>query len=392
MNSIYLDHSATTPLDGEVLKKMMPYFSEIFANASSMHSQGQKAAEAIEEARLQVAGLINASPSEIIFTSGGTESDNLAIRGLFLRLCPEKNEIITSAIEHHAVLHTVQDLEKHYGAKAIYLPVDGKGRVNPADVEKTITGKTSLVSVMMANNEIGTIEPIEEIARICKLRGVAFHTDAVQAIGKIPVDVKALGVDLLSMSAHKFYGPKGVGALYIKKGVRLNPVMTGGSHERSLRSGTYNTPGIVGMGWAAKLAKDKLPWHMEYTAMLRDDLQKRIFDEIPDVFINGDEKNRLPQILNISIKFAEGESMLMFLDMDGNIQASSGSACTSKSLAASHVLNAMCIPHEFINGSIRFSFGKDNTMDHVDKVMAIFPQIVKKLREMSAIGPDKPAR
>ncbi len=389
---VYLDYAATTPVNKEVLESMLPFYQADFGNPSSIHSWGRKAKSAIEVSRREVAEYLGAENSEITFTSGATESINLAIFGLITNFQKSKPHIISTLFEHHAVLHTVQDLEKHYGAKAIYLPVDGKGRVNPADVEKAITGKTSLVSIMMANNEIGTIEPIEEITRICKLRGVAFHTDAVQAIGKIPVDVKALGVDLLSMSAHKFYGPKGVGALYIKKGVRLNPVMTGGSHERSLRSGTYNTPGIVGMGWAAKLAKDKLPWHMEYTAMLRDDLQKRIFDEIPDVFINGDEKNRLPQILNISIKFAEGESMLMFLDMDGNIQASSGSACTSKSLAASHVLNAMCIPHEFINGSIRFSFGKDNTMDHVDKVMAIFPQIVKKLREMSAIGPDKPAR
>ena len=389
MNSIYLDHSATTPVDPDVLNRMMPYFSEIFGNASSNHSQGQKAAEAVEEARTRVAELINAQPSEIIFTSGGTEADNMAIRGVFFKLQPQKNHIITSAIEHHAVLHTAQDLEKNFGALATYLPVDKNGRVNPEDVAKAITEKTALVTIMMANNEVGTIQPIEEIGKICHEKGVYFHTDAVQAIGKIPVDVKALGVDLLSISAHKFYGPKGVGVIYIKRGTKLLPTTTGGSHERGIRPGTYNTPGIVGMGWAAKLAKDRLSWHMEHTGKLRDELQKRIIEQIPEVLINGDQANRLPQILNVSIKYCEGESMLLFLDMDGNIQASSGSACTSKSLAASHVLLAMCLPHDIINGSIRFSFGKDNVADHVEKVMEILPGIVKKLRAMSAIGPDK---
>jgi len=389
MNSIYLDHSATTPVDSEVLAKMMPYFSEIFGNASSNHSQGQKSTEAVEEARNYVAELINASPAEIYFTSGGTEADNMAVRGVFLKLCDEKNHIITSAIEHHAVLHTYGDLEKHFGAQVTYIPVDKNGRVNPDDVANAITDKTALVSVMMANNEVGTIQPIEEIGRICHEKGVYFHTDAVQAVGKIPVDVKTQGVDLLSISAHKLYGPKGTGAIYIKRGTKFQPITTGGSHERGIRPGTYNTSGIVGLGWAAKLAKDRLSWHMEHTGKLRDELQRRITELIPEVLINGDQDHRLPQILNVSIKYCEGESMLLFLDMDGNIQASSGSACTSKSLAASHVLLAMCLSHEIINGSIRFSFGKDNTQEHVDKVIEILPDIVKRLRAMSAIGPDK---
>lgn len=389
MKTIYLDHSATTPVDSEVLEKMLPFFSLDFGNASSLHSLGQRANEAIEEARSRVAQLIGASPNEIIFTSGGTESDNLAIRGAFLKLCPEKNHIITSTIEHHAVLHTIEDLVKHSGAEATYVGVDDKGRVNPKDIEEAITPKTALVSIMMANNEIGTIEPIKEIAAICKAKGVLLHTDAVQAIGKIPVDVKDLGVNLLTISAHKFYGPKGVGALYIHKGVRISPVQTGGAHERNIRSGTYNTPGIVGMGWASKLAMENLEVNYMHTKSLRDSLQERLLAQIPDIIVNGDQTNRVPHILNISVKYVEGEGMLMFLDMDGNIQASSGSACTSKSLAASHVLKAMCIPHELINGSIRFSFGKDNTLEHVNKVMEIFPSIVSRLRAMSTLGSDK---
>ncbi len=389
MGPIYLDNAATTPVDPLVLEMMLPYFTELYGNASSLHTMGQKAEAAIELARKQVAELLNANTNEIIFTSGGTESDNLAIRGVFMKLCPDKNKIITSAIEHHAVLHTVQDLEKHEGAQGVYLPVDKTGQVNPAEIEKAIDDKTALVSVMMANNEIGTIQPIKEIAAICRAKGVLFHTDAVQAVGKIPVDVKDLGVDLLTVSAHKFYGPKGVGALYIRKGVRLATIMTGGSHERNIRSGTYNTPGIVGLGQAAKLAKECLFDNYTHTKALRDDLEQRIFENIPEVFVNGHPTDRLPHILNVSIKYAEGESMLMFLDMDGDIQASSGSACTSKSLAASHVLKAMCVPHEFINGSIRFSFGKQNTFEHVDRVIEILPSIVRKLRDMSAIGPDK---
>lgn len=389
MKTIYLDHSATTPVDPEVLEKMIPFFSLDFGNASSLHSLGQKANEAIEEARAYVAQLISATPNEIIFTSGGTESDNLAIRGSFLRLCPEKKHLITSTIEHHAVLHTIEDLVKHNGAEATFVGVDEKGRINLKDIESAITSKTALVSIMMANNEIGTIEPIKEVAAICKAKGVLLHTDAVQAVGKIPVDVKDLGVDLLTISAHKFYGPKGVGALYIRKGVRVSPVQTGGAHERNIRSGTYNTPGIVGMGWASKLAMDNLEDNYMHTKSLRDSLQERLLAQISDIIVNGDQSNRVPHILNISVKYVEGEGMLMFLDMDGNIQASSGSACTSKSLAASHVLKAMCIPHELINGSIRFSFGKDNSMEHVDKVMEIFPSIVSRLRAMSALGPDK---
>ncbi len=389
MKSVYLDHSATTPVDPEVLEAMIPYFTEEFGNASSQHSVGQKAFEAVENARKQIAGLINADPAEIYFTSGGTEADNMALRGAYYRLTPDKNHIITTQIEHHAVLHTVQDLVKNYGATATYLPVDKDGTVNPADLEQAITDKTAIVSIMMANNEVGTIQPIAELAKICKEKGVYFHTDAVQAVGKIPVDVKALGVDLLSISAHKFYGPKGIGVIFIRKGVKIRPVMVGGGQEKSLRPGTYNTPGIVGMGKAAQLAGERLVWHMEHTGKLRDELQKRIAENISDIKINCSCGNRLPQILNVSIRYCEGEAMLMLLDMDGNIQASSGSACTSQSLAASHVLLAMCVPHDIINGSIRFSFGKDNTMKDVDKVMEVLPAVVARLRAMSAIGPDK---
>jgi cysteine desulfurase len=392
MKTVYLDHSATTPVDPEVLQAMLPYFTENFGNASSQHSVGQEAYEVVENARKQVAQLINADPNEIFFTSGGTEADNMAIRGAYFRLAPEKNHIITAQIEHHAVLHTVQDLVKNYGATATYLPVDENGIVNPADLEKVISDKTSIVTIMMANNEVGAIQPVEEIARICRSKNVYFHTDAVQAIGKIPVDVKATGIDLLSISSHKFYGPKGIGAIYVRKGVKIRPMTVGGGQEKSIRPGTYNTPGIVGMGMAAQLAMERLAWHMDHTGKLRDELQKRIVETIPDVKINCCCSDRLPQILNVSIRYCEGEAMLMLLDMDGNIQASSGSACTSQSLAASHVLLAMCVPHDIINGSIRFSFGKDNTMADVDRVMDTLPKVVEKLRAMSAIGPDKEIR
>lgn len=389
MKTVYLDHSATTPVDPEVLKEMLPFFTENFGNASSQHSVGQVAFEAVEKARKQVAELINAEPGEIFFTSGGTEADNMAIRGAYLRLAPDKNHIITTQIEHHAVLHTVQDLVKNYGASATYLPVDENGIVKLDELKKAITDTTAIVSIMMANNEVGAIQPVSEIAKICNAKNVYFHSDAVQAIGKIPVDVKTIGMDMLSISAHKFYGPKGVGAIFIKKGSKIRPTSVGGGQEKSIRPGTYNTPGIVGMGKAAALAKEKLEWHMEHTGKLRNELQKRITDTIPDIKINCCCNVRLPQILNVSIRYCEGEAMLMLLDMDGNIQASSGSACTSQSLAASHVLLAMCVPHDIINGSIRFSFGKDNTMADVDKVMEVLPKVVDKLRAMSAIGPDK---
>lgn len=389
MRTVYLDHSATTPVDPEVLSEMTHFFSDCFGNASSQHSVGQEAFEAIEKARKNVAELINADPNEVYFTSGGTEADNMAIRGAYHRLSPDKNHIITTQIEHHAVLHTVQDLVKNYGATATYLPVDENGIVKLDGLEKAITEKTAIVSIMMANNEVGAIQPVDEIAKICNARNVYFHSDGVQAVGKMPLDVKAIGIDMLSMSAHKFYGPKGVGALYIRKGVKIRPISVGGGQEKSIRPGTYNTPGIVGMGMAAKLAKEKLAWHIEHTGKLRDELQKRITETIPDIKVNCCCSTRLPQILNVSIRYCEGEAMLMLLDMDGNIQASSGSACTSQSLAASHVLLAMCVPHDIINGSVRFSFGKDNTMADVDKVMEVLPKVVEKLRAMSAIGPDK---
>ncbi|HOO97338.1 MAG TPA: cysteine desulfurase family protein [Caldisericia bacterium] len=390
MDSIYLDHSATTPVDQRVVEKMLPYYSTHYGNASSIHSLGQKAKDDIEIARAHMAALINASPDEIIFTSGGTESDNLAIRGAFLKLSPNgKNHIITTKIEHHAILHTVEDLVKNYGATATYLDVDSDGLINLEQLKSAITDKTCIVSVMAANNELGTIQPMEEIGKICKEKGVWFHTDAVQAAGKMEFDVEKFSISMASFSAHKFYGPKGVGALYIKKGINIKPIYTGGGHEKGIRPGTYNTPGIVGMGEAARLAKENFDDSYKHTKELRDYLEKRISEEIKYVGFNGSRTNRLPQVASISFRYVEGESILMFLDMEGNIQASSGSACTAGDLHASHVLLAISLPHEICNSTLRFSFGKDNTKEQVDKVMEILPGIIERLRKMSPIAPKE---
>jgi cysteine desulfurase len=389
MDTIYLDHNATTPTDPKVIKKMLPYFDEEFGNPSSIHAKGQTAKDAIENARKEMAKLIGADPSEIIFTSGGTEADNIAIRGVFSKLAPKKNHIIITTIEHPAVLQTAEYLEKHHGAKVTYLDVDSTGRINTKELESSITEKTALVSIMAANNEVGTIQPMEEIGKICKEKGVLLHTDAVQAVGKIPFDVNKYNISFAAFSAHKFYGPKGVGALYVRKGVRLESQTTGGGQERKIRPGTLNTPGIVGMGEASRLARENLAAHTKHITELRDYFKKRITEEISDVIFHGDPEHQLPQVASIGFSYIEGEGILMFLDMDGNIQASSGSACTSGELKASHVLLAMGISHEAANGTIRFSFGKDNTKEQVDKVMEVLPPIVSRLRKMSPLAPKE---
>jgi cysteine desulfurase len=384
---IYLDHNATTPVHPSVLEAMMPYFTEKFGNPSSIYQYGQEARREVEDAREKVAGLIGAGPDEIFFTGGGTESDNLAIKGTAYEKSA-KNEkarhIITSAIEHHAVLNTCKYLEKK-GFSVTYLPVDKYGLVDPEEARKAIRpGETILISVMHANNETGTIEPVAEIGAIARENGAYFHTDAVQSVGKIPVKVKELNADFLSLSAHKLYGPKGVGALYIRKGVRIEPLLHGGPHEKNRRAGTENVPGIAGLGRAAELAKDTMAKESVRLAALRDRLYAGISGKIKDVYINGHTVKRLSNTLNLSFKYIEGESIILNLDMLG-MAVSSGSACTSGSLDPSHVLKAMGVDAALSQGSIRFSLGKDNTEEDIDRVAGALPEIVAKLRAMSPL-------
>jgi len=382
MKRIYMDHAATTPTDIEVVREMEPYFTQKYGNPNSVHSFGQEAREAVEEARKKVARLIGANPSEIIFTSGGTESDNYAIKGIAWANQKKGNHIITSQIEHHAVLHSCHFLEKH-GFKVTYLPVDKYGLIDPGDVKKAITGKTVLVTIMHANNEIGTIEPIRDIAKITKEAGVYFHTDSVQTVGHIPIEVNELGVDMLTMSGHKLYGPNGVGVLYLRKGIRIESLMDGGSQEKNRRAGTENVAGIVGIGKAAELAEKRLAQGEEDKIIkLRDKLIKEILNKVESVRLNGHPSNRLPGNVNFCFEFIEGESMLLNLDMEG-IAASSGSACTSGSLEPSHVLLAIGLPPEIAHGSLRLSLGKDNTEEEVDYLIDILPKIIKKLRALS---------
>ncbi len=389
MRKVYLDHAATTPLHPEVYSLMCRFMKDTFGNPSSIHSYGQEARKWVEEARQQVAGLINADPNEICFTSGGTEADNLAILGTAAARRKKGNHIITSSIEHHAVLDTCKYLEKN-GYEVTFLPVDGYGMVDPGDVKKAIRRDTILISIMHANNEIGTIEPIEEIGRIAREHEVVFHTDAVQTVGKIPVDVEALGVDLLTLSSHKIYGPKGVGALYKRKGVRLLPVMHGGGQERKLRSGTENTIGIVGFGKAAEIAARELEVEQERTKRLRDRLVKGVMEKIPEVRLNGHPEKRLPHNANFSFAYVEGESMLLSLDLKG-IAASSGSACSSRALQPSHVLTAIGLPYELIHGSLRMTLGRANSEEDVDYVLEVLPEIVTRLRSFSPLGQKFPA-
>lgn len=381
---VYLDHAATTYVDDEVLEEMMPYFKEVFGNASSQHSFGQAAMHAVDKAREQVASAIGAKPNEIYFTSGGTESDNWAIKGLAAARKVRGKHIITSVVEHHAVLHTVAQLEKE-GYEATYLPIKNNGEVDLAALKAAIRPDTVLISIMAANNEIGTIQPIKEIAEIAKANGIVFHTDAVQAIGSVKIDVKEMNIDMLSMSAHKFYGPKGIGALYIRNGVKIEKLITGGAQERSMRGGTYDTPLIVGMGKAIELAVTNMDKNVCYVKGLRDYFVKRVVDEIPDVIVNGDNKDkRLPNNANISFKYIEGESLLLTLDLAG-IAVSSGSACSSGSLDPSHVLLATGLDIGIAHGSLRFSFGKCNNREQVDYVMEKLIEAVEKLRLMSPL-------
>ncbi|MCX9075870.1 MAG: cysteine desulfurase NifS [Candidatus Methanoperedens sp.] len=379
---VYMDHSATTPVDPAVAEAMAPYFSEKFGNPSSLYTIGREARRAIEEARQKVADLIGAKKEEIIFTGSGTESDNLAIKGLAYKNRKKGDHIITSSIEHHAVLHTCKYLEAQ-GFRVTYLPVSNQGLVNPADVEKAITPKTILITIMHANNEIGTIQPIEGIGKIAGEKNIPFHTDAVQTAGKIQINVETLGVNLLSLSAHKIYGPKGVGALYLKKGTVVEPLLHGGGHERNIRSGTENVPGIVGFGKAAELAKERLPEEMRLSA-LRDSLIKGIL-EIKDSYLNGHPEERLPNNVNVRFSYIEGESMVLNLDMKG-VAASTGSACSSTSLEPSHVLLAIGLKPEDAHGSLRLTLGRGNTKEDVDYVVSVLPDIVNKLRMISPLA------
>ena len=384
MKRIYLDHAATTPVDPRVVEAMLPYFTESFGNPSSIHSFGRESRKAIEDARASVAKEIGASePSEIIFTGSGSESDNMAIKGVALSYRDKGDHIITSGIEHHAVFDSFHFLEKQ-GFKVTYLPVNTEGLVNPGDVEKSLTDRTILVSIMHANNEVGTIQPIAEISKILRERKILFHTDAVQTVGTIPVNVKDLGVDLLSLAAHKFYGPKGVGVLYARKGIKLTPVIHGGAQERNRRAGTENIAGIVGLAKALQLANESLGSQQPRITELRDYLIDQVLPKFDHVRLNGHRTLRLPGNVNFSFEYIEGESLLLNLDLKG-IAASSGSACTSGSLEPSHVLLGMGICHEIAHGSLRLSLGKSTTKADIDYLLSVLPEIVDKLRAMSPL-------
>ncbi len=383
MKRIYLDYAATTPTHPEVLKAMLPYFTEAFGNPSSIYSYGQEAKGAIEAARTKIADLIGARDEEIIFTSGGTEADNFALEGVAFANKSKGNHIITSSIEHHAVIETCKFLEKR-DFLVTYLPVDEYGLVDPNHVKKAITGKTILISVIHASNEMGTIEPIAEIGKIAKEAGAYFHTDAVQTVGHIPVDVNKLGVDLLSMSAHKIYGPKGVGALYVRKGTRLVPFMHGGEQERKRRASTENVPGIVGFGKAVELARQEMDEEVERVTHLRDQLIKGLLERIDHIHLNGHPIMRLPNNINMSFDYVEGESMVLNLDLDG-ICASTGSACSSSSLEPSYVLLAIGLLPEQAHGSLRFTLGKWNNEEDISRVLEVLPRIVAKFRAMSPL-------
>lgn len=384
MQKVYLDNAATTKVRDEVVEAMLPYFTEYFGNPSSLHLFAREAGKGLDTARAQVAKALNAKPEEIIFTGGGSESDNMALRGIPEAYKKKGKHVITSAVEHHAVLHTLEAMEKEGRVEVTYLPVDEYGMVTAEQVEKAIRPDTVLVSIMFANNEVGTIMPIEQIGETCKKHGVLFHTDAVQAVGHVPVDVEKMHIDLLSLSGHKFHGPKGVGALYVRKGVRIPALILGGAQERRKRAGTENVPGIVGMGKAIELATAELEDNAAKMKVLRDRLIFGIPARIPDVKLNGHPTERLPNNVNFSIRFIEGESILLMLDLNG-IAASSGSACTSGSLDPSHVLLAMGLPHEVAHGSLRLTLSEFTTPEEIDYVLDTLPPIVEKLRAMSPL-------
>ncbi len=381
MKRIYLDHSATTHVDTRVLEVMLPYFTEKFGNASSLHSFGQEAAEALVSSREQVAAALGAEPNEIIFTSGGTESDNMAIKGAAYMHSSRGRHVITSVIEHPAVLRTCEQLERE-GFEVTYIPVDREGILDMKFLEDAIREDTILMSIMHANNEIGTIQPIKEISNLIAGREIVLHTDAVQSVGKMPTDVHELGVDMLSISSHKLYGPKGVGALYLRNGVNLSPLVQGGGHERGLRPGTENIPGIVGFAKAMSIARAQLEKDYTHMQHLRDSMIEKIHSRIPHVKLNGHEKKRLPNNVNMSFRHVEGESLLMLLDMNG-VAVSTGSACSSKSQNASHVLTAIDPGVDYIHGSLRFTLGRENTLEEVDLVVDLLEEAVMKLRQIS---------
>lgn len=387
MRQVYLDYSATTPVKEEVLKEMLPYFTEHFGNPSSLYAKGLESKEAVDKARAQVASLIHATPKEIYFTGCGSESDNWAVFSVADALKDKGNHIITTKIEHHAMLHSLEHLEKH-GYEVTYLDVEADGTVKPETLEAAITDKTILISVMMVNNEIGTIEPIKELTAVAKAHNILFHTDAVQALANVEIDVKDLGVDLLSMSAHKIYGPKGIGALYIRKGLRLPNFIHGGAQEMGKRAGTENLPSIVGFGKAAELAEQNLERHIAHCKELRDYLVERVLAEIPDTFVNGTMEQRHPGNANITFKYIEGESILLLLDYKG-VSVSTGSACSSKSLKPSHVLTALGVPVEMIHGTVRFTVGDFTTKEDIDYVVDTLKEIVEKLRMLSPVNSEK---
>ena len=387
MKKIYLDYAATTPCDPEVLKAMEPYFFDKFGNPSSIHAYGQEAKKGMEDAREALASFLGADPSEIIFTSGGTESDNFAIMGVAHAMEAKGNHIIASAIEHHAVTEPCKFLEKK-GFKVTYVGVDKTGLVSPEDLKKAITDKTILISVMHANNEIGTIQPIAEIGKIAKEKGISFHTDAVQTVGHIPVNVNELNVDLLSLAAHKFYGPKGVGALYVRRGTRIETFLRGGDQEKGRRASTHNITGIVGLGKAVELCGQKMDGEASFQIKLRDKMIKEIPARIPEVYLNGHPAKRLPNNVNFSIKYIEGESILLNLDMLG-VACSTGSACTSTSLEPSHVLLAIGLPHEIAHGSLRITMGRWTKEEDINYLLENLPKIVDKLRSMSPLYEKK---
>ena len=383
MNRIYFDHNATTPVLDEVFEAMVPFLKEQWGNPSSIHWAGRGTRKAVEDARERVAALLNCAPLELIFTSSGTEGDNHAIKGLAYAQKNKGNHIITTKVEHPAVLSTCKHLQKE-GFEVTYLDVDKDGLLDLEELTKAITPKTILISVMFANNETGVIFPIKEIGRIAKEKGVAFHTDAVQAAGKIKIDVQDLNVDLMTISGHKLYAPKGVGALFIKRGTRLVPLIHGGHQERNRRGGTENVAGIVAMGKAAEIAMRDMDKEVEHLQVLKERLEKGMADKVPHIKVNGHADKRLPNTSNISFEFVEGESLLLNLDMKG-IAASSGSACTSGSLEPSHVLVSMGLTHELSHGSVRFSLGKSNTIEEIDYLLEIMPPIVERMRSMSPL-------
>ncbi|MFA5293966.1 MAG: cysteine desulfurase NifS [Methanoregulaceae archaeon] len=384
---IYLDHAATTPTRPEVVEAMLPYFRERYGNPSSIYRIARESKKVVESARETVARALGAEPGEIYFTSGGTESDNWAIKGVAFANRKRGDHVITSAIEHHAVLYPARYLVKQ-GFSATFLPVDSTGLVDPGVVEDAITEKTTLISIMTANNEIGTVEPVREIGRIARDHGIPFHTDAVQAVGHIPLSVKDDNIDLLSLSAHKFNGPKGVGVLYIRKGTRIDPLLHGGAQERNRRAGTENLAGIVGLATALDFAVQSLPREMERQKRSRDRLINGLLSSVPHSRLNGHPVQRLPGNVNISFEYVEGESILLSLDAYG-ICASTGSACTSGSLEPSHVLLAIGLPHEVAHGSLRLTLGEENTDEEIDTVLETVPGIIGKLRAMSPLYPGK---